>query len=263
MRAMSIRVTHIGTATVLLEVGGLRILTDPALDPPGKEYGFGFGTRSTKLAAPALPPGGLGAIDLVLLSHDQHADNLDDAGRAILPSARRVITTQSGARRLRGNAEGLPVWERTEATAPAGGTLRITATPARHGPPLSRPVAGEVIGFVLEWDGFESGPLYISGDTVWFDGVAEVARRFRAGTALLHIGGVRFPVSGPLRYTMSGEEAARAATALGAKTVVPIHYSGWTHFREDVETTRAALVRAGLTERVRWLVPGEPTELPA
>jgi L-ascorbate metabolism protein UlaG (beta-lactamase superfamily) len=251
---VKLRVTHLGTATLLLELDGLRLLTDPALDPAGGTYHFGFGTSSRKLTGPALPPGGLGAIDAVLLSHDHHADNLDAAGRALLPSARAVFTTPSGARRLGGNARGLAPWQSAEL-----GPLRITATPARHGPPLSRPIVGEVVGFVVESAAFARGPLYISGDTVWFAGVAEVARRFRVGTAFLHLGGVRFGISGPLRYTFSGDEAALAAEALGATTVVPVHYQGWTHFRESREESERALARLG--ERVRWVPLGEPVEL--
>src|SRR5262245_43740227 len=136
---MSLRITHIGTATALLELGALRLLTDPALDGAGGVYGFGFGTRSTKLSAPALPPGGLGKIYAVLLSHDHHADNLATAGRALLPSAGKVITTRSGAGRLGGAAVGLEPWQSTEL---GEGKLKITATPARHGPPLSKLIVG-------------------------------------------------------------------------------------------------------------------------
>jgi hypothetical protein len=80
--------------------------------------------------------------------------------------------------------------------------VRVTATPARHGPPLSRPLVGEVIGFMLEWEGQQYGALYISGDTVWFSGIAEFGKRFRTSLALFHLGGVRLPISGPLRYTI-------------------------------------------------------------
>ena len=79
-----IRVTHIGGPTVLIEAEGWRILTDPTFDPPGKTYKFGWGSKSTKLSGPALTPDDVGPIDAVLLSHDHHADNLDDAGRALL-----------------------------------------------------------------------------------------------------------------------------------------------------------------------------------
>nr|BFE57997.1 hypothetical protein GCM10020063_025230 [Dactylosporangium thailandense] len=48
------RVTHVGGPTVLIEVGGWRLLTDPTFDPPGRRYTFGWGTSSRKLAGPAV-----------------------------------------------------------------------------------------------------------------------------------------------------------------------------------------------------------------
>jgi L-ascorbate metabolism protein UlaG (beta-lactamase superfamily) len=254
---VEVHLTHLGTATVLLEIEGLRILTDPALDPPGGHYSFGFGTGSVKTDAPSLPTGGLGQLDAVLLTHDQHADNLDTAGRALLPSVKQILTTRAGARRLGANATGLAAWETAELSAPGGRRIRVTATPARHGPPLSLPVVGPVIGFALEWEGQRHGALYLSGDTVWFSGIADVARRLKVGTALLHLGGVRFGISGPLRYTFNGAEAVRAAKALSPRTIVPIHYGGWTHFREPRADAERAFADAGLSERVRWLPPGE------
>lgn len=258
---MQITVTHVGTATVILEIGSLRILTDPALDPPGRAYRFGFGTGSTKIVGPALTPDAIGRIDAVLISHDQHADNLDASGRELLRHVPRVITTRSAARRLGNGAMGLAPWQTAELSADNGPRIRITATPGRHGPPLSRPIVGEVVGFLLECDGQQYGALYISGDTVWYSGVRSVARRGPISIALLHMGGVRFPISGPLRYTMTGVEAAQAAAALVARTIVPIHYDGWTHFRDPRAHAEAAFACAGLTERVRWLVPGSPTSL--
>ncbi|MFP2932393.1 MBL fold metallo-hydrolase, partial [Pyxidicoccus sp. 3LG] len=140
------------------------------------------------------------------------------------------------------------------------GDLRITATPARHGPPGSLPVAGHVVGFVLEGAALP-GPVYLSGDTVWFNGVAEVARRFRVHTAFLHLGGVGFPITGPLRYTFDAREAVVAAEALGPRRIVPVHYDGWTHFRQGPEEARKAFSQAGLADRVTWLTPGERTPL--
>src|ERR1700722_11304409 len=104
------RVTHIGGPTMLIEVGGWRLLTDPTFDPPGKRYFFGWGTMSRKLAGPTLSAAEGGPIAAVLLSHDQHDDNLDAAGRALLSTATTVITTEAGARRLGGNANGLAPW---------------------------------------------------------------------------------------------------------------------------------------------------------
>jgi L-ascorbate metabolism protein UlaG (beta-lactamase superfamily) len=250
--ASSFTITYVGGPTALLEVGGLRLLTDPTFDPPGRRYNFGWGTSSRKLDGPALTPQALGPVDAVLLSHDHHDDNLDDAGRAMLPTVGQVLTTPSGAKRLGGNAIGLAPWSSTTLPIPEGGELRVTATPARHGPPLSRPLVGEVVGFLLEWDGQRHGALWISGDTVYFDGVAEVGRRFNVGTALIHLGGVRFPVTGPARYTMNAAEAIRVAGEFQLQTLLPIHYEGWKHFRQGRADVEHAFADAGLEDRVRW-----------
>src|SRR5947207_12983953 len=104
---VNISLTHIGGPTVLLEVGEWRLLTDPTFDPAGQSYRFGWGTGSRKLTGPAIAASDLGPIDAVLLSHDHHDDNLDPAGRAMLPSAAAVITTVPGASRHGGQARGL------------------------------------------------------------------------------------------------------------------------------------------------------------
>src|SRR5213596_3313204 len=118
-RALDVSLTHIGGPTVLIEVGGWRLLTDPTFDPPGQSYRFGWGTGSRKLTGPAIAASDLGLIDAVLLSHDHHDDNLDAAGRALLPSAGTIITTVPGAKRLGGEPRGLQPWASTRLEAPA------------------------------------------------------------------------------------------------------------------------------------------------
>jgi L-ascorbate metabolism protein UlaG (beta-lactamase superfamily) len=125
-----VTLTHIGGPTVLIEVGGWRLLTDPTFDDAGGKYRFGWGTGSQKLAAPALGPEQLGEIDAVLLSHDHHDDNLDGRGRALLPSVGTVVTTVPGAKRLGDDARGLAAWERTRLEAPGKTPIEVTATPA-------------------------------------------------------------------------------------------------------------------------------------
>ena len=135
-----VRITHIGGPTVLIETQGWRLLTDPTFDPPGKRYVFGWGTSSRKLEGPSIPASELAPIDAVLLSHDHHDDNLDGVGRALLPSVGAVVTTVSGAERLGGNARGLAPWATTRLEAPGRPAIEVTATPCRHGPPLSHPI---------------------------------------------------------------------------------------------------------------------------
>jgi L-ascorbate metabolism protein UlaG (beta-lactamase superfamily) len=262
---MEVSLTHIGGPTALIEVGGWRLLTDPTFDPAGGSYRFGWGTGSRKLTAAAIAASDLGPIDAVLLSHDHHDDNLDAAGRALLPSAGTVITTVPGAKRLGGDARGLEPWASTRLEAPSRPPIEIIATPCRHGPPLSRPIVGDVVGFALRWDGQEHGVLWISGDTVLYDGVRQVADRLRVGTALLHLGGVRFRISGPVRYTMNAKEAVELCRLVQPHTVIPIHYEGWKHFREGREAIERELANApaDVRERIRWLQIGVPTELAA
>jgi L-ascorbate metabolism protein UlaG (beta-lactamase superfamily) len=260
-----VRVTHIGGPTVLIEVEGWRLLTDPTFDAPGRRYSFGWGATSRKLTGPALAADGLGPIDAVLLSHDHHGDNLDTAGRAVLPSAGVVVTTVSGAKRLAGNARGLEAWSSTRIESPARPPIEITATPCRHGPPLSHPIAGDVIGFALRWDGQEHGVLWISGDTVLYDGVRQVADRLQVGTALLHLGCVRFPVTGPVRYTMAAQDAVELCGLVRPYTVIPVHYEGWKHFRQGREAIEHefASAPADIRRRLSWLPIGERVEIPA
>lgn len=255
------QITYIGAATIILEIAGLRLLTDPVFDPAGGAYAFGWGTHSRKLADPAIAVDQLGAIDAVLLSHDHHEDNLDRLGRQLLPTAGRVLTTRTGAQRLGGNAHGLAPWSSVELESPTGLRVRITATPARHGPPGSRPLVGEVIGFMLEWPGQRYGALYISGDTVWFRGIPAIARRFRVGTVIVHLGGVRFPLYGPLRFTMNSHDAIRSFRTLQAHQCIPIHYEDWQHFRETRPVAEAAFRKAGIDHQMIWLPKGQPTQV--
>ena len=96
----SLRITLIGGPTALIEIDGFRLLTDPTFDAPGA-YQLPH-VKLEKLSGPALGADAVGAVDAVLLSHDQHADNLDHGGRDFLARAPRVLTTVAGAGRLGG-----------------------------------------------------------------------------------------------------------------------------------------------------------------
>jgi len=252
---MQARITHIGGPTVLIEAAGWAILTDPTFDPPGQRYVFGLGTSSRKLAGPAIEASDLPPIDPVLLSHDHHDDNLDAAGRELLPSAGVVVTTASGAKRLGGETRGLDPWASTTIEADGRPPIKVTATPCRHGPPLSKPLVGDVIGFALDWG---DGVLWISGDTVLYGGVREVADRIDVDVALVHLGGVKFPITGPARYTMTAKDAAELIGLIRPRVAIPIHYDGWAHFQEDREDAERELANA---PGIRWLKPGVATDV--
>jgi L-ascorbate metabolism protein UlaG (beta-lactamase superfamily) len=216
-----------------------------------------------KLVGPAIGPADLGPIDAVLLTHEHHEDNLDPAGRALLPGAGTIVTTHSGAARLDGDVRGLGFWHSTWLEAPGRTSIEVTATPCRHGPPLSRPSVGDVIGFALRWEGQEDGVLWISGDTVLYDGVREVANRLRVDTAIVHLGGVRFPVTGPVHYTLTATEAVELLGLVRPRVTIPLHYEGWKHFKEGREAVERELADAppSVRDSVRWLPIGEAVTL--
>ena len=263
---MTMRIAHIGGPTALIEIGGWRILTDPTFDAPGRRYNFGWGTSSRKLTGPTVPAAELGTIDAVLLSHDHHDDNLDPAGRALLPQAGTVVTTTSGAKRLAAdgasNAEGLSAWQTTRLEAPGKTPIEITATPCRHGPPLSRPLVGDVIGFALRWEGQQHGAVWISGDTVLYDGVREVPQRIAVGTAILHLGGVRFPISGPFHFTMTAKDAVELTRLPGpAPRSRSTTRAGSTSARAATRSSASWPPRRRTSsDRFRWIPVGEPVD---
>ena len=273
----SVRATFVGTATVLLEVGGLRILTDPVLERAGQRYRVGKTDLATytHLQDPALRPEEIGPIDLALVSHDHHKDNLDRAGRKFLETVPTTLTTQAGARRLTERhgvrALGLDPWQTHEVITPEGANLRITATPAQHSPRWLHPIVGDVVGFLLDFPSWGGKSLWISGDTRWFPGLDDLGRRAQIGLALIHVGAGGFGITGPIRYSFDGRDLVKVTRQLAPDLAVPIHFEGWSHFREGRDDLERIVARAdrrrrpkqlAVGERLRWLEPGVPQDLP-
>jgi L-ascorbate metabolism protein UlaG (beta-lactamase superfamily) len=252
---MTTSITLIGGPTALIEVDGFRLLTDPTFDEPGA-YQLPH-VKLEELVGPALSVDKIGDIDAVLLSHDQHSDNLDHSGREFLKKAKRVLTTEVGAKRLGGHVEGFAPWASTELKGSNGHSLTITATPARHGPAGIEPLAGDVIGFVVSSSNPATRPIYISGDTVWYDGVAEVAKRFNAGIVLPFAGAAQ--TRGPFHITMDTNDTIETARAFPDAVIVPVHTEGWKHFRQSSGDLRATFDTLGFGSRLKILEPGVAT----
>lgn len=250
MTTLSIQL--VGGPTAILEYGGLRWLTDPALSPPGVYGGL------TKLTGPAVDVRHEAPIDVVLLSHHQHGDNLDPAGRAFLPSAGRVLSTPRAADELGGdNVVGMEPWSSVELPAAHGGALvTVTAVPAQHGPDGSDAIQGPVLGFVLSAPGRE--PVYVSGDNASRDVARTIAERVgEVGVALLNAGAVQLPKFDGAYLTLSADHAADVTRILGARLAIPLHFEGWAHFTQGAEELRAAFAGNGMHDRLVLLERGQ------
>jgi L-ascorbate metabolism protein UlaG (beta-lactamase superfamily) len=264
---MKVTITHIDTACVLLNINGFKILTDPTLD---KKDGFfpQYVSKplafSKKYCDPSLSNEEIGKVDLVLLSHDHHSDNLDKKGRAFIKTVNTVLSTTDAVKRLKNsNTIGLDNWQEYFVETEKVPQLKITAIPAQH-TNIKRldNVMGKVIGFTIEWEGQKNGCLYISGDTVLFEGIYELKRRKKVDIAILHLGAGAFPyLKKNLRVTMNGEEAIETTKLLNPNYVIPIHYEGWWHFKQSVMSLKKEIEKSGEKDKFLWLTSGIEREL--
>ena len=239
--ACSVTGTLVGGPTLVFTFAGLRVITDPTFSPPG-EYG-----NLTKLSGPALPIQRLGALDLALVSHDHHPDNLDAEGRAVLSQVPVVLTTSAGATRVPGTV-GLEPW-----TSVAVGDATVTAVPALHGPEGVAEHTGPVLGFVLEAHGWPT--VYFSGDNSEVSAAAEIAAAFPdVGVAILCAGAARVANRGPEPLTLDAERMAKVAQLWPEAAIVPVHIDDWAHFSEPRDALLANW--SGASDRLTVLEPG-------
>jgi L-ascorbate metabolism protein UlaG (beta-lactamase superfamily) len=250
----------IGNATVLLRYGGFTILTDPTFVHRHEEVPLGYGLSTKRLTDPAVEIDALPPVDLVLLSHF-HGDHFDRVAQERLAKDVPVVTTAQATEQLAElgftNTYGLSTWERLIVTK-GERRLRLTSCPGRHGPGITDMVLPDVMGTIIESETVESGVLprvYISGDTLVFDDLHEIGRRFPLiDLGLLHLGGTR--VMGIL-VTMDAEQGVDAIRIVGPRTVVPIHYDDYDVFTSSLEDFLDATTDAGLRDRVHPLARGE------
>ncbi|KAL5359175.1 beta-lactamase superfamily domain-containing protein [Aspergillus floccosus] len=259
----TLNITHIGTATAILDINGVKMITDPFFSPAGSSFPVTDTMALTVSDDPALRLDQLPVIDAVLLSHEDHVDNLDDLGRRLL-DGRRVFTTVDGAKNLapRPAVHGLKPWENIDVVV-AGKKFQIIGTPTQHLP------GGECTGFVVTGEGFGTGrdglpnAIYFSGDTVYLEELKMMAEQYDVRAAIFNLGNahapsdVRDPNSPLVQITMDGKQAARLFREIRADVLVPMHYESWRHFTQFGRDLRSVFEEEGISDRVCWLKPGE------
>ncbi len=247
-----INIQYIGGPTAYFEVAGLKFLTDPTFDLKDTEYDTKLYVLH-KLSNPSITADRIGKIDFVLLSHDHHFDNLDIEGRKMLSSVNKVYTTAAGAERLGANAVGLKNWQTFEIPTKDDRVLTITGTPCRHGPVDGD--RGPVTVFVLNFKNQIQGAVYITGDTVWFEGIEEVAKRFDIRIVVLFMGAAVVKEVGPAHLTMTVDESIKVTRLFDKAAIVPLHFEGWKHFTESKDLIEEKYKEAGLINRLQWAKP--------
>lgn len=229
----TLTITYIGGPTAVLEYAGMRFITDPTFDAPGS-YDDGDGEVLVKTSGPGVDRLDLPEIDVVLLSHHAHKDNLDYEGLELIATGIPTLSTRQAESDLFGGSViGLDSWESQDF-----GPVTVTAVPALHGPAGAERMVGTVTGFVLESAGEPT--VYVSGDNASLPLVQQIADRFPdIDVALLFAGAARVP-SINAHLTLRSEDAAKAAEILGTSRVVGLHTEDWKHFSEDRASLEAA-----------------------
>jgi L-ascorbate metabolism protein UlaG (beta-lactamase superfamily) len=256
-------ITFIGTATVLVEIAGFVILTDPNFLHRGDRAYVGMGISTRRLTEPAMSVEDLPPLDFVVLSH-HHADHFDRIAASKLDKGVRIFTEPHAARKLKSqgfrNTVALSTWQTRRVVHPDA-TVDITATPAKHAPrPLTRvvpPVMGSMLEFYRESQLLVR--LYITGDTLLHPGIDEIALRYPdIDTCILHLGGTR--IAGVL-LTMDAVEGVRALRTLEPRVAIPVHYDDYTIFRSPLSDFEDEVEVNGLKTEVRYLERGQRYEL--
>jgi L-ascorbate metabolism protein UlaG (beta-lactamase superfamily) len=247
----TVELLHIGGPTVRFRYAGLTWLTDPTFDEP-RDYPTG--SKLHKLTGPAIAADAVGPIDVVLLSHDQHMDNLDESGREFLTTAGQVLSTPDAAGRIAG-VRGMENWETLRI-----GETTVTAVPALHGPEGAQALAGVVTGFVLSASGWPT--VYVSGDNASVALVEQIAARIgHIDIALLNVGAANVGRFGDTDMTLNARTALQAAEALTDAAIIPVHAEGWAHFTETLEHLQRTFAHGGREAQLHIPLRGDTITL--
>jgi L-ascorbate metabolism protein UlaG (beta-lactamase superfamily) len=263
-------VYFIGTATVIIRYGGITILTDPNFLHKGEYVRLGYGLRSRRRTNPAIDIEALPPIDLVVLSH-MHEDHFDRVAEAKLDKNVPIVSTRHAVAALEKagfqRTYALDTWDALEVTS-GEARLRVTSMPGRHGPgPLAAalpPVMGSMLDFRrVRADGERVTDearlrMYITGDTLVYDDIREIPRRYPdIDLALLHLGGTR--VLG-IMLTMDDKQGVRMMQIVRPRVAVPIHYNDYTVFKSPLRDFARRAREEGLSNKIKYLKHGDTFE---
>jgi L-ascorbate metabolism protein UlaG (beta-lactamase superfamily) len=210
------KITLVRSATLVLELGGRRILVDPMLDAAGARppiEGTANPVRNPTVELPIPAEDVVAGLDAVLVTHC-HKDHLDETAERLLPRDVPTFCQPEDEERLRAiGLDARPV----DASLDWDG-LTLHRVPARHGFGAVAKALAPVSGFVLE-------ELYLAGDTVWYEDVEETIERFRPRVAVVHAGGASFLEGGLI---VMGIDDVREVAAR-VPTVVCVHLEALNH----------------------------------
>jgi L-ascorbate metabolism protein UlaG (beta-lactamase superfamily) len=247
------RLRLIRNATLLVRVADRTLVVDPMLDaagarPPVENTANPIRNPLVELPEPAEVIVGL--LEGVLVTH-LHQDHLDETAIKLLPKDLPVLCQPPDAERLTAFDDVRPVEDELEWDG-----LRIARTAGRHGTGRIAEALGPVSGFVLAAPGEPT--LYIAGDTIWCDEVADALDRHRPDVVVVNAGAARFLEGDPI--VMTADDVVAVSRHAPAARVVAVHLEAINHCPLTRADLHQRLHDEGLTERVT--VPEDGAEVP-
>ena len=254
------RIFFVRHATFLLEMGGVRVLVDPMLGAAGSAPAVPNTPNEKPNPLVDLPFGedGLAELiestDAVLVTHT-HNDHWDGRAQELLPKDRLVLCQPEDEASIFGAG-----FTNVSAVDPglSWKGLRILRTGGRHGTGEIGAQMAPVSGFVIRAEGSPS--LYLAGDTIWCDEVAEALRAHRPDVVFVNAGAARFLEGDPI--TMTAEDVARVCQAAPEARVIAIHMEAINHCLLTRPELADELGKGGLVGRVEIPADGQTIEVP-
>lgn len=286
------KLLFVGTATVILEWEGVRVMTDPNFLHAGDHVHLGPGVTGTRLTNPAIDLHDLPRIDLVCLSH-YHADHFDQKVEASLRRDLPIITTPHAKEHLTSKkgedgeaftaVHDLDFFEDMLVDVEGGDgkgakkqpAIKVTGMPGKHVPPGVLGTLNDLMNAVPPTNGwmielgykneeaekeqFKCGyRIYISGDTLLVDDLKEIPHRYanqNIDLMLIHLGGTTIPSpSVPLlMVTMDAEQGLKLVQLINPDLTIPVHYDDYDVFLSPLDDFKKKMEEAGLGDKVVYL----------
>ncbi|KFZ02189.1 hypothetical protein V500_00386 [Pseudogymnoascus sp. VKM F-4518 (FW-2643)] len=283
----------IGTATMILEWEGIRLITDPNFLHKGDKVQKGLGVTTKRLTDPAIDLYDLPRIDVVLVSqyHEEHFDRaVERSLRRSLPiistaHAKAHLTSKLGEGEAFTAVYALDTYQSTvleikttqRPSVPTIKTpaIKVTAMPGKHvSLDLFTSLNGfvqavpPVTGWMLELghlpfasattNSFECGHrIYITGDTLLVDELQEIRARYsgeKIDLMLIHLGGTILPEPNPpFLASMDASQGLQLLRLVEPDMTIPIHYDDYDIFKSPLREFKKAVKDAGLEEKVLYL----------
>lgn len=240
----------VGGPTARIEIGSFRIFTDPMLGEGPEAFIMRRHPSTGELNVPIarlapLPSVDIDELDMVIASH-LHSDHFDTRAIERLNKQLEIVAPTAHLPQLRDwgftHLTGLE-WQEERTWSKDGERLRVLALPAHHAhDEQADHELGVVNGYLIEHEAHgKTFAVYWTGDTVWFDALAETAEKLPPLDLLLpHMGGVG-KEGGPWgMISLDAVEGTRVVELTNPKTVIPLHHSTFTFYVEPITELAAS-----------------------